>query len=139
MVLKKRSAAPESEVQLIQAGVAEWRLDASPPRIVAAVRNSTAAAVSGVGVSLDVSLPVFQGAFLSQPGLRDARLEPGETREVSFQIRISELFKDGRLLEEQLTRENWVWYRWLDCKLIVQYRDRDGFLRQNTESICIRG
>jgi len=116
----------------------EYRFDAASARVVVVVKNLTATTVAEGAVSLDVTLPAAQGAFATEPGFRGAALEPGEAREISFEIQVSKLFKDGQLLSHQLTRENWVWYRWLDCALIVHYRDREGFLHQLREHFSIR-
>jgi len=139
MAQMKGTPGSESGAEVVEAGIVEYRSDTVSSRVVAAVKNLTANTVSGVAVSLDVTLPAAHGVFATESGLTGAVLGPGEVREISFEIQVSRLFKDGQLLPQQLARENWVWFRWLDCALIVHYRDREGFLRQLCEHFSIRG
>ncbi len=100
--------------------------DFGPGEFAVRVRNVTEEPLDGVSAILDVWLVYPRRALNRVPLLTSATLAPGEVREVVWPVSRQDFYDERGRIDVR----GKIWSQWLDIRLYLRYRDRDGVLQQ---------
>lgn len=102
--------------------------------ITVRVTNVTEEPVESIWASYDVILVHHPHAVYRGGLINNLVLGPGESREFSFRRTDSHFYEsDGTPIKP----EGKIWSHWLDVRLYVTYRDRDGFIQQIVRKLSL--
>jgi hypothetical protein len=140
---KEARLGPSFSRELLKCGFIQRADSISSSVVTARVSNVTTEPVSGIDITFDVRHARNPELFERIRRLGNAGLDPGESREV--ELRVSDVRFYLAAFDPTSGKRNWnlislgdhVGDRWLDVTLHVYYRDRDGFIRSNSERIVV--
>ena len=117
----------------LQAGFVEQGSLSGPRGAVVRVVNVSGEPVTSISVVVDVSLVVDPSLRCREQLVVNGTLEPGRSLESEIRLNQLHFLKDGKLVEWQAK----AYFRAVDVRLHVNYRDRLGYLRTIGQELSI--